>query len=110
MSNFSKIEESYTFEDLENYGKRLRISTAAVLLFNIFTGYIVLKHSNESMEKYKYYILLTVISAALMDLDAAVIFGIYPTFPLPGFCGAGLIAKHLNWFWGEVIQYVSFSF
>uniref|UniRef100_A0AC35EWN5 Uncharacterized protein n=1 Tax=Panagrolaimus sp. PS1159 TaxID=55785 RepID=A0AC35EWN5_9BILA len=106
MSNNLEVDEIYTIEDLETYGQRLHYSTVITLMINIFTGYIVLKYSNKAMGNYKYYLFCTILTAGIMDFDATFIFGIYPTFPLAGFCGTGFVAKHLDYFWGEIIQYV----
>ena len=99
----------YSLEDLEAYGRRLNGNTALAVIINGFAAWIVLKYSTPIMGKYKYYILLTIGTTFVMDFHVTAIYGLYPLFPFPGSCGAGLF-RNFGFFWGEFIHYVSFLY
>uniref|UniRef100_A0A914P9T9 Uncharacterized protein n=1 Tax=Panagrolaimus davidi TaxID=227884 RepID=A0A914P9T9_9BILA len=96
---------AYTLEAVGLFENRLFINTILTIIFNGLAVYLILKHSATVMGNYKCYILSTVIFAFLMDFHLSFIWGMFPLYPYPGVCPAG-IAKHFGQFWGGAVQYV----
>lgn len=104
----STAKNFYTFQDIEDYGHRLHFNTALNAIINAFTAFIILKYSTKAMRFYKYYVLMTVIGAFILDFHTTTIFGIFTLFPTPIICAAGL-ARTWGWFWGMWVNWVSSS-
>ena len=92
--------------NFSNYHLRLHSSAVLALFANALAVFIVTKHSTKAMGLYKYYILLTLITAVIMDLHLSVIYQPYPLFSISAMCGTGLFQNFSN-FWGHSVQYVS---
>ena len=99
----------FTLSEYLAYGDRLHVNTAIDLAVNSVAAYVVLRHSTKAMGIYKYYILSTIATAFLMDFHSTFIFGPFIMLPTTIMCGSGFVARHLNFIWGQIFQYVSFS-
>ena len=97
---------SYTSADLDRIGQRLHYTAWLLVATTFFTIFIVIKYSNKTMGNYKFFILLTIIAPALMDFHVTAIFGVLSTLPIAGLCGAGLVTRHLDPYWGEAYPFV----
>ncbi|KAE9555126.1 hypothetical protein FO519_001621 [Halicephalobus sp. NKZ332] len=97
--------DTYTSEDLTRYQLRLHINTVICLFFNTLAIYCILFHSTKNMEVYKWYLLSIQLAAALFDFHLTFIATPFPTFPIPGFCAAGIWSRHWGYIWGQLIQF-----
>ena len=100
----------FTLQEYLAYGDRLHANTAIDMVVNSVAAYIVLKHSTKAMGIYKYYILSTIVCAFLLDFHSTFIFGPFLMLPSLIMCGSGLVTRHLDYIWGQIVQYVSFRF
>ena len=95
-----------SLEDLTAYSARLHVNTILTVITNGLAIFLILKHSTKAMGRYRFYILFTCITALIMDLHLTVVYSPFPLFPLPAFCGTGIM-QGFGWFWGASIHYVS---
>ena len=103
--NVSESHKIVTMKDIEIVGNRLHFNTITNILFNTLAILLILRYSTKAMGVYKFFILMTVVGAFIMDFHTSFIFGFFTLFPLPLICSAGLM-KHAGWFWGVAFQYV----
>ena len=103
-----KLEMAFTSKNIEDYGNRLHINMYVNVPINILAIILILKYSTKAMGFYKYYNLMGVVGAFIMDIHTSYIFGIFALFPLPMTCAAGLSRKW-GWLWGNVVNFVSFT-
>ena len=99
----------FTLDEYLAYGDRLHANTAIDFAVNSVAAYVVLRHSTKAMGIYKYYILSTIAAAFLMDFHSTFIFGPFLTLPSTVMCGSGVVARHLDYLWGQVLQYALMS-
>ena len=99
--------ENFSFATFDYYFMRFQVNTVCNLLVNSTCIYLILRKSTPSMGYYKYYILLTVVTAMLMDFHISFIFGPYIFIPQPITCATGLV-RFFNYYFGSIFNYVSF--
>ena len=98
-----------TLEDLDRFFYKLQINTLSNIVINFYASYLCLKHSTTHMSYYKFYILATIISGAVMDFHLSFVYGIYLTLPISGSCCTG-ISRYLGRGGGPIAQYVIIHF
>lgn len=98
-----------TLEDLDYFFYKLQVNTVLSIVINSYAIFLCFKHSTEHMTYYKYYILATVISGAIMDFHLSFIYGVYLTLPISGSCCAG-ISRYFGRVGGPIAQYVIIHF
>ena len=99
----------YTETDLKLLRNILHFTTIIDVIINGLAIYIVKKYSTPVMKIYKWFIILTIVCAFLVDFHLSFIFGPMVMLPSPILCGVGVFFRYFDYYGTHTILYVNFE-